>query len=70
MCELLRFCDPRTADEAGYVPVVGAQTAVLFDFLFGGRVDGSDEGLDDDVGYEGAVDGSTKTWIFGVSETS
>lgn len=61
------LCDSRTADEASYDPVVGAQTAVLFDLLFRGGVDDSEIGLNDDVGYEGAVDGGTETWDFGVS---
>ncbi len=69
LCELLRFCDLRTANEASYIPVIGTQTAVLFDLLFGGRVDDPDVGLDDDVGHERAVDGVTETWISSVSET-
>ena len=69
LCELLRFCDFRTANEAGYVPIIGAQTAVLFDLLFGGCVDDSDVGLHDDVGYKWAIDGGTETSIFIVSET-
>ena len=69
LCELPRLCDLRTANEASYIPVIGAQTAVLFDLLFGGCVDDPDVGLDDDVGHEGAVDGVTETWISSVSET-
>lgn len=42
---------------------------MLFEFLFGGRVDNSEVGLDDNVGYEGAVGRGTETWSFGVSET-
>ena len=61
--EFLRLRDPRTAHEASYVPVIGAQSAVLFDLFLGGRVDDSDDGLDDDVGYEGAVDWGAETWI-------
>lgn len=42
---------------------------MLLDLLFGGRVDDSDVGLDDDVGYEGAVGGGTETWFLVLSET-
>lgn len=69
LSEFLRFCDLRTANETSYVPVIGAQAAVLFDFLFGGCVDDSDVGLHDDVRDEGVVDGGTETWMSSVSET-
>lgn len=61
LCELLRLSDSRTANETSYVPVIGAQTAVLFDLRFGGRVDDSELGFDDDVGHEWAVNGSTES---------
>ena len=64
----LRLCDSRAAHEASYVPVIDAQSTVLFDFLLGGRVDGSDRRLDDDIGYEGAVDWGAETWVAVVSE--
>lgn len=64
----MRLFNPRTADEAGYVPIIGAQPAVLFDLLFGRRVDDSEVGLDNDVGYERAIDGGTKAWILTVSD--
>ena len=66
--EHLRFPDSRTADEASYVPVVGAQPAVLFDFLFRRRVDDSNVRLDNDVGYERIVDGGSEPLIAPVSD--
>lgn len=62
--KFLRFCDSRTANEASYIPIIGAQTAVLFDLLFGGREDNSDLGLHDDVGHKRAIGGGTETWWF------
>ena len=40
---------------------------MLFDLLLRGRVDGPEGGLDDDVGYEGAVERGAETWDGGVS---
>lgn len=64
----MRFLDPRTADEAGDVPVVGAEPAVLFDFLFGRRVDDAKIRLDNDVGYERVVDGVAEAYVRTVSD--
>ena len=66
--ELLRLRNSWAAHEASYVPVIAAQSAMLLDFLFGGRACCSDERLDEDVGYEGAVDWGAETWIAIASE--
>ena len=41
---------------------------MLFDLLFGRRIDDSEVGLDDDVGYKWIVDGGTETCISTVSD--
>ena len=41
---------------------------MLFDLLFGRRIDDSEVGLDDDVGYEWIVDRGTEIWILTVSD--
>ena len=37
---------------------------MLFDFLFGRRIDDSEVGFDDDVGHKRIVDGGIETYIF------
>ena len=66
--EHLRSPDSRTANEASYVPIIGAQPAVLFDFLLRRRVDGSNVRLDNDVGYEWIVGWGSKSLIATVSD--
>ena len=41
---------------------------MLFDLLFGRRIDDSEVGLDDNVGYERIVDGSTEICISCMSD--
>ena len=41
---------------------------MLFDLLFGRRIDDSEIGLDNDVGYEWIIDGSTETCIPSMSD--
>ena len=41
---------------------------MLFDLLFGSRIDDSEVRLDNDVGYERIIDGSTETCISSMSD--
>ena len=41
---------------------------MLFDLLFGRRIDDSDVRFNNDVGYEGIIDRGTEIWIATVSD--